>query len=243
MTTGTTDHPGGYEGAITEFYDASAQRLAAHLSQGRDVVVLCEGDPLFYGSYMYLHDRLASRFPTEIVPGVTSISAASAAAACPLVRRTDVLTILPGTLPPPELARRLADTDAAAVLKLGRRTFAGVREALAQAGRLEDAVYVERASMAEQRILPVGDVASDDVPYFSLILKVILLLFLEGFHSLLVSVVKTNTIIFPIISVISSKFVLFHSEYMLMSVITISEYKGNGNFAQNVIELKSFFII
>lgn len=171
VTTGTTDHPGGYEGAITEFYDASAQRLAAHLSQGRDVVVLCEGDPLFYGSYMYLHDRLASRFPTEIVPGVTSISAASAAAACPLVRRTDVLTILPGTLPPPELARRLADTDAAAVLKLGRRTFAGVREALAQAGRLEDAVYVERASMAEQRILPVGDVASDDVPYFSLILS------------------------------------------------------------------------
>src|SRR5690606_17546384 len=90
VTTGTTDHPGGYEGAIAEFYDDSARRLAEHLERGRDVVVLCEGDPLFYGSYMYLHDRLALRFPAEVVPGVTSVSAASAAVARPLVRRTDV---------------------------------------------------------------------------------------------------------------------------------------------------------
>jgi len=169
VTTGTTDHPGGYEGAIAEFYDASARRLAAHLERGRDVVVLCEGDPLFYGSYMYLHDRLAPRFPAEVVPGVTSVSAASAAVARPLVRRTDVFTVLPGTLPVPELARRLADTDGAAVMKLGR-TFEGVRDALAQAGRLDDAVYVERASMAGQRVLPVRDVDPASVPYFSMIL-------------------------------------------------------------------------
>lgn len=169
VTTGTTDHPGGYDGAIADFYDESAERLAAHLEAGRTVVVLCEGDPLFYGSYMYLHDRLAPRYPTEVVPGVTSVSAAAAAAAEPMVRRTDVLTILPGTLPTPELARRLADTDGAAIMKLGR-TFPAVREALAQSGRLDDAVYVERASMDRQRIMPVADVDADAVPYFSVIL-------------------------------------------------------------------------
>jgi len=169
VTTGTTDHPGGYDGAIADFYDDCAGRLAAHLEAGRTVVVLCEGDPLFYGSYMYLHDRLSDRFAAEVIPGVTSFSAAASAAAEPLVRRTDVLTVLPGTLPEPELARRLADTDGAVIMKLGR-TFPAVRNALAQAGRLDDAVYVERASMGGQRIAPVAEVDPDAVPYFSVIL-------------------------------------------------------------------------
>ena len=134
VTTETTDHPGGYQGAIDEFYAAAAERLAAHLDAGRDVVVLAEGDPLFYGSYMHMHKRLAHRYPTEVVPGVTSISAASAALGQPLVERDEVLTVLPGTLPRAELARRLADTDSAAVLKLGR-TFDNVRGAVADAGR------------------------------------------------------------------------------------------------------------
>src|SRR5699024_2015873 len=120
VTTGTTDHPSGYEGAVAEFYDEVAERLAAHLDAGRAVVVLCAGDPMFYGSYMYIHDRLAGRYPAEVIPGVTSVSAASAATAEPLVRRDDVLTVLPGTLPEPELARRLADTRGAAIMKLGR---------------------------------------------------------------------------------------------------------------------------
>ena len=97
--------------------------------------MLAEGDPLFYSSYMYLHDRLSPRFPSEIVPGVTSLTAAATALRTPLARHEDILTVLPGTLPVPELARRLADTDAAAIMKLGR-TFAGVREALRQSGRL-----------------------------------------------------------------------------------------------------------
>ncbi len=118
---------------------------------------------------MYLHDRLAERFPCELVPGVTSISAVSAAAAQPLTRHEDVLTVLPGTLPVPELARRLADTDAAAIMKLGR-TFPGVREALRQAGRLEDAIYVERASASGERVVPVAEVDPDTVPYFSMIM-------------------------------------------------------------------------
>ncbi|MFC6020789.1 precorrin-2 C(20)-methyltransferase [Plantactinospora solaniradicis] len=167
VTTETTDHPGGYEGAITEFYDASAERLAGHLSAGRDVVVLCAGDPMFYGSYMYLHERLAHRFPAEVVPGVTSISAATAVLGRPLVERDEVLTVLPGTLPADELTRRLADTDAAAVLKLGR-TFPQVRAAFTDAGRLDDAWYVERATTGTGRELPLAEVDPDGVPYFSL---------------------------------------------------------------------------
>jgi precorrin-2 C20-methyltransferase/precorrin-3B C17-methyltransferase len=168
VTTGVTDHPGGYAGALAQFYEESAARLAAHLDAGRDVVLLAEGDPLFYGSFMYMHDRLAEHYPTEIVPGVPAFVAATAAAASPLVRQTDVLTVLPGTLPEPELARRLADTDAAVIMKLGR-TFPAVRRALEAAGRLDHALYVERASMPEERWLPVADVDADSVPYFSLI--------------------------------------------------------------------------
>ncbi|WP_307861861.1 precorrin-2 C(20)-methyltransferase [Nocardioides sp. SYSU D00065] len=168
VTTGTTAHPGGYAGAMAEFYESCAARLAAHLEAGRTVVVLAEGDPLFYGSFMYLHDRLAHRFETEVVPGVPAFAAATAVLASPLVRQTDVLTVLPGTLPVPELARRLADTDGAIVMKLGRR-FPGVVEALRQAGRLEHALYVERASMPAERWMRVVDVDPATVPYFSLI--------------------------------------------------------------------------
>jgi precorrin-2 C20-methyltransferase/precorrin-3B C17-methyltransferase len=169
VTTETTDHPGGYEGAIADFYELSAKRLAEHLDAGRDVVLLCEGDPFFYGSYMYMHERLSGRFDAVVVPGVTSVSAASAVLGRPLVQRDEVLTVLPGTLPAPELARRLADTDAAAVLKLGR-TFGSVREALEEAGKLDDAVYVERATWGQQRISPLASVDPSTVPYFSLAL-------------------------------------------------------------------------
>lgn len=169
VTTGVTRHPGGYAAAMAEFYEESAARLSAHLEQGRDVVLLAEGDPLFYGSYMYMHDRLAEHFHAEVVPGVNSVAAASAAVPTPLVRQTDVLTVLPGTLPEPELARRLADTEGAVIMKLGR-TFPAVRSALAAAGRLGDAVYVERASSERQVVMPVKDVDPESVPYMSIIL-------------------------------------------------------------------------
>ncbi|MEV7964413.1 precorrin-2 C(20)-methyltransferase [Sphaerisporangium sp. NPDC088356] len=167
VTTETTDHPGGYRGAIDAFYVTCAERLAAHLDAGRDVVVLCEGDPLFYGSYMHLHKRLAHRYPTEVVPGVTSVSAASAVLGRPLVEREETLTILPGTLPTEALAARLATTDSAAILKLGR-TFTSVRHALDQAGRLDEAWYVERATTDRQRMAPLAEVDPAGVPYFSL---------------------------------------------------------------------------
>jgi precorrin-2 C20-methyltransferase/precorrin-3B C17-methyltransferase len=167
LTTETTDHPGGYRGAMDDFYEEAAARLAAHLDAGRDVAILSEGDPLIYSSYQHMHKRLAHRYPTETVPGVSSISASVAALGVPLCEADEVLTVLPGTLPVEELAARLASTDAAVVLKLGR-TFPAVREALERAGRLEEAWYVERSTMPEQRTVPLAEVDPESVPYFSM---------------------------------------------------------------------------
>ncbi|MEU9127240.1 precorrin-2 C(20)-methyltransferase [Kitasatospora sp. NPDC048540] len=166
LTVESTDHPGGYRGALDEFYEQAAARLAAHLDAGRDVVVLAEGDPLFYGSYQHMHKRLADRYPTEVVPGVTSVSAAAARLGRPLVEAEETLTIIPGTLPEEELTARLAAADSAVVMKLGR-TFPAVRRALERAGRLDDAQYVERATMPGERTGPLAEVDPESVPYFS----------------------------------------------------------------------------
>ncbi|WP_184080745.1 precorrin-2 C(20)-methyltransferase [Nocardiopsis mwathae] len=167
VTTETTDHPGGYRGAIDEFYAEAAARLAAHLDAGRTVAVLAEGDPLFYGSYMHMHKRLAHRYATEVIPGVTSVSAAAARLGTPLAEGEEVLTILPGTLPEEELAARLTGTDPAVVMKLGR-TFTKVRRALEGSDRLDEAHYVERATMAGERTADLAEVDPESVPYFSL---------------------------------------------------------------------------
>lgn len=167
VTTEATNHPGGYAGALEDFYADATERIATHLDAGRNVALLAEGDPLFYSSYMHLHTRLTRRFNAVIVPGVTSVSAASAAVATPLVAGDQVLSVLPGTLPVGELTRRLADADAAVVVKLGR-SYHNVREALSASGLLGDAFYVERASTAGQRVLPAADVDETSVPYFSL---------------------------------------------------------------------------
>jgi precorrin-2 C20-methyltransferase / precorrin-3B C17-methyltransferase len=168
VTTEMTDHPGGYEAALGEFYDEAAAAVAAHLDAGRDVAVLCEGDPFFYGSYMYLHERLADRYETVVIPGVTGFSAAAASAGTPLVKRDDVFMALPGTLGEQELATRLRSADAAVVMKLGR-TFAKVRDAVEKAGDGARGIYVERASSSEERIAPLREVEGK-VPYMSLVL-------------------------------------------------------------------------
>jgi precorrin-2 C20-methyltransferase / precorrin-3B C17-methyltransferase len=142
----------------------------AHLAQGRDVVLLAEGDPLFYSSYMHMHKRISGRFRTEVVPGITSVSAASAALAMPLVEGDDVLTVLPGTLGREELARKLNGTGAVAIMKISR-SYAQVQAALKESGRLPQAYYVERASGgAEQLIEPAGNVDPAAVPYMSIII-------------------------------------------------------------------------
>jgi len=168
VTTEMTDHPGGYEAALGEFYDDAAAAIAAHLDAGRDVAVLCEGDPFFYGSYMYLHERLQNLYETTVIPGVTGFSAAAASAGTPLVKRDDVFMALPGTLSAEELAMRVRSADAAVVMKLGR-TFAKVRDAVEEAGAGERGVYVERASSEQERIAPLRDVEGE-VPYMSLVL-------------------------------------------------------------------------
>ena len=169
VTTQACDHPGGYAGAMAEFYAEAAGRLAGHLQHGRDVVVLCEGDPSLYGSYLHLHERLGGQFRSVMVPGISSVSAAAAAAAVPLVQNDETLTVLPGTLPADQLRARLAGADAAAVLKLGR-TFGKVRSALEQAGLLDRALYVERAGTGGERVEPLAAVDPEGVPYMSLAL-------------------------------------------------------------------------
>jgi len=171
VTTEQTDHPGGYAGALADFYEEAAGRLAAHLDQGRIVVVLCEGDPGFYGSYQHLHVRLRDRFSAQIVPGVASVSAAAAAVGEPLVQHDESLTVLAGTLPPEVLRARLAAADggAVAILKLGR-TFEKVRAALQDTGLLDRAHYAERAGTGAQRVAPLAAVDPATVPYMSLAL-------------------------------------------------------------------------
>lgn len=158
-----------YERRIAAFYDHAAATVAALLSEGLDVGVVCEGDPFFYGSYMYLHQRLADSFTTEVVPGVTSFSAATAAAGVPLVSMNETVTVISGVLPPDELGEALAGVDAAVVMKVGRH-LGDVREATEAAGLGSDAIYVERASCAGERVMPLADTAEVVAPYFSLVL-------------------------------------------------------------------------
>jgi precorrin-2/cobalt-factor-2 C20-methyltransferase len=158
-----------YEELLVRFYDAAGEQLADVLETGTDVAVLCEGDPFFHGSYMYLHNRLACRYPTKVVPGVPSILAGAAVLGAPLVCRDEVLSVLSGTLPVAELESRLRTADAAVVMKVGRN-LARVREAVDRAGLLERAWYVERATMADERILPLGATqALASAPYFSMV--------------------------------------------------------------------------
>lgn len=160
-----------YGGHITQFYDESARELAGHLDAGRNVAVLCAGDPLFYGSYIYLHDRLARRFESVVVPGVTSIAGCASVARLPLSSTNEVFSVIPGTLPEDLLERRLADADAAAIIKIGRN-FAKVRRVLDRLGRLGDATYVERGTMTRQVLMPLAAKRDndDEAVYFSLIL-------------------------------------------------------------------------
>ena len=158
-----------YGAAIESFYAASAARLAAHLDAGRSVAVLSEGDPFFYGSYMHLHARLAARYPTEVIPGVTSIAGCAAIAGVPLAQGDDVLAIVPGTLSEPQLIERFMAGEAFAVIKLGRN-LGKVRRALAASGRIAGALYVERGTMADGRVLKLADKPDDTAPYFAVIL-------------------------------------------------------------------------
>lgn len=155
--------------AAQELYAEAIKPIAAHLSAGRDVVVLCAGDPLFYGSFMYLFTRLADRFITEIVPGVSSPMGAAAAIGMPLCYRNDIFSVLSATLSVEVLTAQLVNADAVAIIKL-RRHFDKVRQILSDLDLLDRAKYIERATATDQKIISIEDVDPRDVPYFSMII-------------------------------------------------------------------------
>jgi precorrin-2/cobalt-factor-2 C20-methyltransferase len=158
-----------YLAEMGDFYGACAERLSARLYQGGDVALVCEGDPFFYGSAMYLYDRLTGRHPIQVIPGVTGMSGCWARAGAPMTHGDDVLSVLPGTLDEGALVERLKGCDAAVIMKVGSN-FAKIGRALARAGLMDRALYVERGSMAGERILPFNELDGAAAPYFSLVL-------------------------------------------------------------------------
>ncbi|AQU82793.1 MULTISPECIES: precorrin-2 C(20)-methyltransferase [unclassified Halomonas] len=157
-----------YNELLSAFYERSVAQLIEMAEAGCDVVVLCEGDPFFYGSFMHLYTRLLNRVPVSVVPGITGMSAAWTATGQPITWGDDIMTVLMATLPEEALAERIAQTDALVVMKIGRN-LAKLRRALVQAGREEQAWLIEYAAMTQQRVLPLREVG-ESVPYFSIVL-------------------------------------------------------------------------
>jgi precorrin-2/cobalt-factor-2 C20-methyltransferase len=158
-----------YEPSLRGFYEASATILAERLAAGTDVALLCEGDPFFYGSAMYLFDRLAAAFPSEVTPGITGMSGCWAQARLPMTHGDDILTVLPGTLDQASLAARLAASDASVIMKIGSN-LPKIRAALAEAGLAGRALYVEHGTMGSTRMVKLAELTDDRAPYFSLVL-------------------------------------------------------------------------
>ena len=149
-------------------YDIGAKNIAAALDRGEDVVCLCEGDPFFYGSFMYLYARLATDYQVEVVPGVTSITTCAARAGMPLAARNERLTVLPGPLPVEELRTRIEGAESVAIMKVGRH-LNKIRTVIAELGLTDKAAYIERASLPDELVCPLAG-APEKAPYFSMII-------------------------------------------------------------------------
>jgi precorrin-2/cobalt-factor-2 C20-methyltransferase len=158
-----------YQTQIGRFYEQSGAALSALLRQGKSVGLLAEGDPFFYGSFMHMWRRLESDFPVEVVPGVTGMSGCWTRANVPMTWGNDTLAVLPGTLGEEQLVERLRRTDAAVIMKVGRN-LGKVRRAVEAAGLLSRAVYVERGTMQDERILPLADCSEPVGAYFATVL-------------------------------------------------------------------------
>jgi precorrin-2/cobalt-factor-2 C20-methyltransferase len=161
--------PFSVERSSQPYYDIAAEKIAVHLRAGQDVAVLCEGEPMLYGTFMYLFQRLATQFPTEVVPGISSTMASAAMLGAPITFRNDVLSIMPATLDANTLRERLAVADAAVIIKLGRH-FAKVKQVLDELGLLDRALYIERATQPNQRIVDIKSIDPAEVPYWALVL-------------------------------------------------------------------------
>jgi precorrin-2/cobalt-factor-2 C20-methyltransferase len=162
------EHP-SYQAQIARFYAESAATLSELLRQGKSVGLLAEGDPFFYSSFMHIWRRLDATFPIEVVPGVTGMSGCWTRANAPITWGDDILSVLPGTLGEAQLTRRLADTDAAVIMKVGKN-LAKVRRAVTAAGLLARAIYVERGTMQGEQIMPLSEGPEVGGPYFSMVL-------------------------------------------------------------------------
>ncbi|MBY6200369.1 precorrin-2 C(20)-methyltransferase [Maritalea mobilis] len=158
-----------YAACLSEFYEQVSAKLRDIALAGEDVVVLCEGDPFFYGSFMHLYTRLKDDVPVTVVPAITGMSAAWTATGIPVTWGDDVLTVLLGTMPEAELARRMADSDAIVVMKVGRN-LPKVRAALETAGKLDRAWLVECASMDHETAVPLIEAGNRAAPYFSIVI-------------------------------------------------------------------------
>ncbi len=169
MTTERPFYRPEYVEALREFYEQGAERIAEILTQGRDVALLCEGDPMFYGSFMHIFERLKTRFRVEICAGVSGMSGCFAAARQPMTWGDDILTVAPATLDEEQLEQRLSSTNAAVVMKLGGN-FAKLKRVLTRLELIDRAVYVERGTMADQKILPLAEKRDDYAPYFAIVL-------------------------------------------------------------------------
>lgn len=152
-----------------EVYDKAAREIAAELDAGRDVAVLCEGDPFFYGSFMYLYQRLVADYPCEIVPGVSSVMAGAAAIGRPLTSRNDVLTVIPGPLPDDQLEARITASDAVVIMKVGRH-LGRVRALIDRLGLAGQAIYAERVTLGAEMTMPLTEMTGESAPYFSMII-------------------------------------------------------------------------
>ena len=155
-----------YSDCLSQFYQDVTNRLRDLSNAGSDVVVLCEGDPFFYGSFMHLYARLKDDVPIKVIPAITGMSAAWTATGIPITWGDDVMTVLLGTMLQDDLTRHLRNADAHVIMKIGRN-LQKVREAVIQAGKLDRAWLIECASMDEQRVLPLAQADDQSAPYFS----------------------------------------------------------------------------
>ncbi|QOZ25021.1 precorrin-2 C(20)-methyltransferase [Bradyrhizobium sp. CCBAU 51753] len=168
VTTEIAFDSADYARLLASFYDEWAERLA-RLARAIDIVVLCEGDPYFYGSFMHLHTRLQGRVDLEVIAGIPGMAGCWNAVGRPIALGDDVTTVLMGTLPEAELEQRMRNSDALVVMKTGRN-LSKIRRALASAGRLDDAWLVERGTMPDQRVSRLVDIHDAECAYFAIVL-------------------------------------------------------------------------
>jgi precorrin-2/cobalt-factor-2 C20-methyltransferase len=168
VTTELAVNSEAYPRLLANFHDEWAERLV-ELSRTSDVVVLCEGDPFFYGSFMHLYTRLQGRAEIEVIAGIPGMAGCWNVAGLPMTLGDDVMTVLVGTLPEAELEQRTQSSDALVIMKTGRN-LVKIRRALEKAGRLDEAWLIERGTMPGERVARLADVDTSDCPYFAIVL-------------------------------------------------------------------------